>query len=1412
PEKITSRPSTLEELLATVARRQVPPQPSATRHWDIPLPVVLTADPMEGQVTLHLAGAELVQVQSVGLQETATGSLANSHAPWRTFRYGSLPVALTLQGQTVPGHSAEEVIDRAQGTTFVEREGRLLHHYAFRVWNCRQPALNLHLPAGARLLGAKVDGRWAPRPDSSSEEGLVQLPVPASPAYHDFQIIYVTQSPAWNVWTQLEAPLPELPVPPLALRRIWCLPPGISPLRPSRFHRVAGSAEEGQTASGKRDRLFPFLPSPSLLWPPRGPDQDAGAVGLVPNQGESASAAAKDAVDPLLEENPGPEWTVWEPEAGLGPDEPLLVVCEGILPVVGLVLAGVLVLTAWRGRRWPSRVRVGLLLAWLLSAGLALLWLPAPLQSLAWWPALAGLCVGVVEYLRSVAGAPAPRAALPGAVALLVLGSVVQLPAQVTALAPVTVFLVPARTDTAEPEAVLAPPELLEELQTLARRGVSGWRNAALLSARYEGTTTEAGAVFKAEFQVYNFAEEAVPLTLPLGGVQLQEALLDGAMVDLTALAPPREGYSLQVKGRGSHTLTLRFAVSVTALGEDRDLKLTIPELVQSRLTLDVPAGVRFLYSLAGRGWQKVNPTPAGPEKPAGLRLETDLGRTGVVHLHWRQEVAPPQEPVVRVREGYLWDLHPQASSLFALLQYTVSQGAATALTVALPEHLEVRGVEVGRLPDAGPDDEVPRLKGWRLLDAGASRRVELEFQRPLTTGAQVILELVPRQPLGPSVVLPLPVPEGVQPPEEKGQEPLFAYRVEGLTAQITESLRVKRINTKVFQEFWELAGRDDPGPGTQAFVFQRTPAGLPLVRLRLAPVPSRTDCVQHLSWRVYPGQADVTATARLNDPDQDLVLVQWQVPAPITVADVTGPDLRSWSQSGTVVQAWLQHPLGETTLQWTGWQLLAAPGQTATAFSLSPLPMRSAGSHTSYVHVTPGSGLALRAEGLKNLGPLPNAQASEREHSFVTDHEDYGGTFHLYPARTGAEIRVLTLAEVKDHALAVRGLVDLQVPRGELKNILLRCRNWKGDDLRLEAPGAIQRREAPPGPAGRTWNLEWQTPLTGHAQLTLAGRIPWEAGEEVRLPEIEVEGAGRLERWVAIAGPGLQADSPRGLQAVPEPAQALAAWPAEAEEVQRTGQAWKVTAADWQLRLSPHYPSGGTMPVRIFLAEQAATLVDGRHWVHQATYWLYQETGTNLSVLLPAGASVLSLDIDGMDVTPLQPQAEHLWLPLPGPGGACTVHLRWMFSPERETFPQPNLAPPQLEKVTDGPTVWVLAIPPGFQINARDPKGRRTANPLAAGEVPCGHAEVQLQLSGLLAPRLQANGGGVFQAQLLAVQEEFYRSCRRAERELTSLGLPTTRVEDLRNQDRKLAEAQGFESLRVRAEKAAAAGPSAPP
>jgi hypothetical protein len=1095
--------------------------------------------------------------------------------------------------------------------------------------------------------------------------------------------------------------------------------------------------------------------------------------------------------------------TEWEPLPGNPVPTALLVVHSDAALVTGAAVAVLFLLAALRFAPASERRRRLVLLVWLGLFGLAVVWLPAAVRLLAGLPAAAGLFVAVVWELRPLR-ASLVRVPAPAATALLLLLTVTTLSGQVaTPPSPTFVYLVPDGGGDQAKQRVLAPPALLQQLQALERRGVAGLGGAVLLGAAYEGRADNAMASFKAAFQVYSFTEEATTLFIPLAGVNLTDAMLDGASAYPAFQRQPREGFSLRLQGRGVHALVLRFTVPLPGLGDERELRFGIPELPTSRLTLRVPGTKGYLYAAEARGAQHVG------TDGALLKLDADLGAVKTLIARWHKEEPQPSAAVVNLKESYYWNLQSSGARLLAVLQYTVTKGWQNTFLIDLPNELEVQSVEAGPLPD-GPS--APRLKEWLLRQEGAGRRLVLEFQGPVTHGVQITIEFLPGQPFGRTAKLPFPAPLDAK------EDGFFAYRTEGLDARVGQFFAMKGIEKPMvaapFAEWmagpWRLARQEDLGEPTRT--FWRSKGGW--LQLILSPRPLQTRCTSDISWRISPRQAMLRATAKVTAPDASLALVEWELPAALQLIEVTGSQMHHWTRSGPRIQVWLQKPVSEITLQLTGW-LPRSPKEQAL-FNLPALRVLDVHKQSSTVHVAVGDELLLNPGKLQNLVPRPELGAPGREWVYETEHDSYGAVIQTSPAVANVDFRLLTFAEVQDRELNLTATLQCNIRQGELRTLTITLRNWDGGEVTLTAPDISRRLDKRLGPGARSWVLDLKPGIQRHYQLSLSGKIPLGAAPAIFLPDMRVETAGggaiRLDRWVAVAGADLAAEGVTGLSVVPDAInnKDLESWPREANRLRRAGgTVWKVSADDWRLRLRPQIPVPRTGAVQVFQTKYGASVTDQATWLHQATYWLYHEAGADLSFLMPAGATVLGVAVDGVSMPPLQAGEDRLWLPLPGGAGVRRVRICWTFAEGIEPIEAPILAGPRLEGVNESSALWVVAVPPGYQGGRRSTAGKKTAEhatPLTAAGLDLAQAEAQLRLLAFLVDRSRESGDNTQGLALVAAQQQVERSCRCADYQLTHSHMPAgtgpdgqslaTWLQEVRDKDTELTRTPIFARL----------------
>src|SRR5262249_46660372 len=139
----------LERLVLGFLGQQLAEEKARQRRWEVPLVTVPSAERFDGQATLHLAGVDLLQVETLGLfMDEARRDQANAAVPsgtaasqpssfsWGPFRYGHPPIALTLLG-SIPkaDRSMETLVDHARLISHLGPDGRWMHRFRFQVWN-----------------------------------------------------------------------------------------------------------------------------------------------------------------------------------------------------------------------------------------------------------------------------------------------------------------------------------------------------------------------------------------------------------------------------------------------------------------------------------------------------------------------------------------------------------------------------------------------------------------------------------------------------------------------------------------------------------------------------------------------------------------------------------------------------------------------------------------------------------------------------------------------------------------------------------------------------------------------------------------------------------------------------------------------------------------------------------------------------------------------------------------------------------------------------------------------------------------------------------------------------------------------------------------------------------------------------
>jgi hypothetical protein len=1282
---------------------------------DVPLPVVGDAASVEGDVKIFLAGVNVGNVEHEGLQEqSGVSSPRGGPAAWRSFRYSAVPVRLTLAGlMSAADRSAEAGADNVSLTTTLDLSGQLRHQYRFDVWIRRLRAipLGVTIPENATLRAVCVDGQWLTDATALTMKGRqLSLPMPALSAartedvqgsggadatvlrdglsLHTYELVYTTDSDRFNVWGTLQAPVPELSVQVSHCRHKWCLPPDFLPLHPDWLDRLPSN------------------------------DSDGGA-------------------------------TRWAELASADGSSIVVVRSRGV-PLAGVALALLLSLAflfmTWKLSEIPQRAPLStsalfaLLMAWLALSGLASVWLPSSLNGLARAPFAAAIVIGLIWYLQpmffrrrsrsttTLVGSPvsAGLVLLAGA---LMLWSVMSVNGEEkgsgVSQTPLTVYLLKENSSSGLGQRVLAPQELLTQLENMARALPAGLEGAVLVSAEHSGEVRDDRAFFKSIFKAQCFRddERAVTLTIPLAGVQItdDDVLLDGARTAPTAVGRPPTAWQFLVRGRGIHTVEIPFSIPVRRDGIEADLEFQIPPLLQSRLTFAAPAGSyylaargttapargpqraeffgteayvgRLLAAATGSSLPLLASMPFHPTQP--VKLHAELGRlTSPLRIRWQELGDQPQRSNIQLSEAYLWNIHPSSVTLTGLLRYEVREGTLGSVSFDLPPGIEVEAIEGSLLPEHIP----LRLRSWQVAEVDNRRQLQVSFVRPVRGDIELELHLLTASAAG--AALDLVVPSPVMPMDYTKSEHLLAYQLEHMEVRGLELHQAARTEPGRFRHFRGAisgAGASEP---RDVFSFRRRPGDFTLGRLQLAPSLGEPSAVQDVHWQVSADFADFKARCQLTAGEDGIALVEWELPAGLQITRVTGNDVLSWSRTGTRLQVTLGKSTGEPAARGDmvvtviGWQKHEITH--GVQFAVPAIRLLGVRNQRNLLHVVPGAGLTLERAGASGPGPalLQRGVRAEWEQAYQQT-----APRATYFVRRSADVKVALLSTLEQvgSRLQWTATVDCQSLHGDLRSLNVHLQGWSGD-VRLDAPRPAAMLAEPVKPQIRTWHLAFLPGTAASYRFSVSGSVTLDEfkGAQLKVPLLSVDEADSEQSSVWLAtSTFLSVSEQRGIAGAVQ-GEVESAWPSEKPRLQ-TGKLsfWKVTDKEWNLSFTPPAIAIARKSLHVVLIEHSAAVVDGAHWRHDATYWIRHGNQSDIGFRLPDGTRLLALAVDGHDATVLQPAADRLWIPLSGGTGASRVDVRWELADE--SLAQPNLGGPVLEEAEQGPTIWSVFPPAGF-------------------------------------------------------------------------------------------------------------------
>lgn len=606
---------------------------------------------------------------------------------------------------------------------------------------------------------------------------------------------------------------------------------------------------------------------------------------------------------------------------------------------VGLLAAGVVLgVSVWATSRGQRSVTVTLAVV-LIGAG-CVGWLTAG----GWWVLVRPSLVAGFGVWAVAAAVRTRQQVIPSVTAVLVAVLISPLSAQPEE--PQTVYIV---TD-GDRLAVYTPPLVLDSLAELT---ASPLPPVALTRADYTGVVANGVTKFDATFSAVCTRDGTHALALPLTGVQLERATVDGAEAFPDAVKPDR--YTIPFTGKGRHELTLRFTVLPIVTGSAREVRFTGPEVPVCRVRFDTTANSPTPDVVTRRGGQASRTTDGK------MTTTADHGGGGVIAVRWRDGAgAGAGGTVASAREAAVWDVSETDPAVTAAVIFHIRDGLIDQLTVDLPTGLRATRISAGGVG----------VKNWTVgAEANGWSPIDVRLTQPTDGAVTVVVRAVPVQPLTTTPILRFPRAGGLTLADRNS-----IYGVRFIGSQATGMSLPGAIDyppdalVKDFPTVPEF-GFDRLPPSR---VVRRTETAESELRPVLAPLTGMTTAGSEV---IYTVGRWVEVEGAVRATGKEVGHLEFDLPKSCEVRDVRATGLAGWNRAGSRVRVWLTQPVTNLTVRWSG-----SVNRTGDTFAL-PLPQWPKGATPTEpltVRVKPSVGWAVAPHQITGMQPRPAETPSE--------------------------------------------------------------------------------------------------------------------------------------------------------------------------------------------------------------------------------------------------------------------------------------------------------------------------------------------------------------------------------------------------------------------------------------------------
>lgn len=810
-------------------------------------------------------------------------------------------------------------------------------------------------------------------------------------------------------------------------------------------------------------------------------------------------------------------------------------------------------------------------------------------------------------------------------------------------------------------------------------------------NATYRGHVDGKLAVFDASYQIEVLADEWTEVPLPLSGLALREATLDGQPA---ALSSGEKGYSLSFARAGRHVLNLSFTVPVSGASGSGGLSIGIPAVSATSLVFELPSHDQVGSVSPCRGGQ------GNVQKDGKTILEADLGLASQMSLSWSPRTALSANGLAAHVEAtnqlslIFQEAYLEAS---ARMVFNVARKPAREVTVRVPKPLAVYSVSGDK------------LKGWQM-DPADPELLRARFAEPIHGRAE--LEIRAGAPLGLSPeasALPLIAAANVS--AESGSVTLF--RSPNLKLEVTSVEGLRR-------------GKSSPTPAPEtgegvrasaSYVYSRAPVGISAKVQMLRPVVTAS---VHSRFLIGADEVVVRSALELDVKGSDLFGFVMEAPKSWEIEEIEGDIVQEWWTSDAEglqrVHVTFKEPVqGHRTLTLKGLLPVSDPSK----ISLTSPRVVGAEVQRGSLFLIAGSSFSLTTRSLRALRPRDVRVFSENDPApagFVPAMAySYREPAHsLEVSRTEVTPHVnmtaVTRATIETGVLKARIALRYEIRNAAVDAFSFSLPGYVGNQIEMKSSNIRQVKSERMGEGGddrRIWNLKLHTPQLGTVTHQFDVELGISEDGDLRIPSVRALGVDRARYYLVLENRSEYVVSPKTLRSLQEVPLAELPFRPAGGEATTAATVYKARGEDYALELAKEMTKMQQLvEASIDWAEIKSSVTRDSRILTKAVYHMQNRTEQYLEVGMPEDAEVWSVFVRDEPVRPAVIQREgrtNLLIPLiKTTAGDLAFDAEVVYSqPMPEAFGtsgRQELTGPRIIGVPVTHTHWTLYLPRGFK------------------------------------------------------------------------------------------------------------------